>query len=199
MCIRDSVNSDPTSTSALILKLASQDSTNTIVLGRPCYHDVSARNCQDSKWWTSHRYSNQVVNSMAEAIRHLRNEDQNVTIIGFSGGGAIAALLASSLNDIERIVTINAPLDTDAWVKQHNYTPLFGSLNPINHLSGLDNTDHIHLVGAKDRNVNSESWKDDIERADSGAIIEYANYSHHCCWENIWHTLVPLLTSPTKQ
>ena len=41
------VNSDPTSTSALILKLASQDNANAIVLGRACYHNVSARNCQD--------------------------------------------------------------------------------------------------------------------------------------------------------
>ena len=58
---------DPTPRDPLVLDLMALDSTPSIYVGRPCYHGLSGAPCSPSLW-TSGRYSEPVVASMAAGI-----------------------------------------------------------------------------------------------------------------------------------
>ena len=73
------------------------DTNPAIYVGRPCYHAAKkSQNC-NSKWWTSNRYSGEVIEALKIAILQLSNDQQKLTIIGFSGGGTLAMLVAPHL------------------------------------------------------------------------------------------------------
>lgn len=180
------INQDPTSTQALTLKLMSQDPTRSVLVGRPCYHKPKARNCNDSKWWTSHRYSKTIVESIVNAINNINTPKDDVTLIGFSGGGTLAMLAAGHLRTVKRVITINANLDINAWATQHNYTQLSGSLNPIDFLDDLSSIPQDHLIGGKDTNVDASVWRSKLEPYDSVIVHSYPDFNHQCCWEKIW-------------
>jgi len=182
---------DPTSSGDLILELMRLDKTSSVLVGRPCYHQIAgARNC-DNKWWTSSRYSPAVVNSMIEAINQItKNANQKITLIGFSGGGALAMLIAAKLESVEKIITINANLDTDAWVRQHNYSSLVGSLNPIEALDAVKAIPQHHLVGANDSNVDSSQWSSKVGQYDNANVTSFPNFTHLCCWADIWSEFI---------
>lgn len=71
-------------------------------------------------------------------------------LVGYSGGGAVAALLASMREDVSAIVTVASNLDTDAWTSYHNISALHGSLNPAHFAYKLENIPQYHLVGKRD-------------------------------------------------
>ncbi len=180
------INNDPTSVTALGLTLMHADPNPSVLIGRPCYHGHKSDNCVNNKWWTSHRYSEQVVSSMAKTINALNSGQRDIILIGFSGGGSIAMLLAGRVDRLKKIVTVNANLDIDAWTQYHAYTPLKGSLNPIDYLDKTAPWEQIHLVGGRDKNVTHTVWQDKIQSAANARIITYPNFNHTCCWASIW-------------
>ena len=185
------INADPTSRKGLMLELMSLDQAPAILIGRPCYHQAGiARNC-DNKWWTSHRYNEAVVSSMVSAIRQFTAQtNSRLTLIGFSGGGALAMLIATELNNVDKIITINANLDTDKWVQQHNYTPLTGSLNPIKVLDSLATIPQYHLVGANDTQVDASVWLDKVQSYKHSEVRFFQSFSHQCCWADVWSEII---------
>jgi predicted esterase len=122
---------------------------------------------------------------MASAINMYNIKGSQVVLIGFSGGGALAILMASKIKKLEKIVTVNANLDTSAWTDYHAYTRLSGSLNPINYLESNKGIKQLHLLGERDKNVPHKLWRDKLEAANS-TIISHPNFTHHCCWSSIW-------------
>ena len=80
-----------------------QDRQSSILLGRPCYY-VQNNNC-DPSLWTNARYSERVVDIMAYAIRDFitRFEISSVRLIGYSGGGSLAMLLATRITEVEYV------------------------------------------------------------------------------------------------
>ncbi len=181
---------DPTSKNGLMLKLMSLDPNHSILLGRPCYHDDQARNCKNSKWWTSHRYSQTVVNEMAKAIEQLNTENKKVVLIGFSGGGALAMLLSTRIKELSHIFTINANIDINAWTEKHQYTPLYDSLNPIDYLHQTKELPQTHLIGLKDQNVPNQSWVYKLKSGQNTKILRYPDFSHSCCWSEVWNAVI---------
>jgi pimeloyl-ACP methyl ester carboxylesterase len=69
-------------------------------------------------------------------------------LIGFSGGGALAALLAERRNDVAGLVTVAANLDLDQWVRAKNLTPLRESLDPAVDAVRLAKLPQVHFVGS---------------------------------------------------
>lgn len=119
------------------LDLMLQDLGPAVYIGRPCYFELGPADLCSNKRWTQERYSQDTVNSLNSAITHLLHSSdfQSVQLIGFSGGGALAVLIANRRNDINSVITIAGNLNTHAWTLHHGYLPLTGSLNPADDLS----------------------------------------------------------------
>ena len=183
---------DPTPRKNTALDLMLLDPNPSIYIGRPCYHGLANQPNCDTKWWTSHRYSTEVIEAMTQAIESISSPSRRLTILGFSGGGSLAMLIThrlSVLNDSSRIlslVTISANLDTSHWARSHNYSILYGSLNPIQQ-AALDNgIEQTHLLGEKDQNVNALHLHKKLIGRPSTSVQLFPDFDHHCCWQKIW-------------
>jgi pimeloyl-ACP methyl ester carboxylesterase len=129
---RTRVALDPTPRNPLALRLMALDPAPAVYLARPCYNGIAgAPGC--SPWlWTSGRYSEVVVSSMESALRSLIAAQalSEVVLIGYSGGGVIAWLLAQRIPEVRVLVTIAANLDIDTWADRRGFSRFSGSLNP---------------------------------------------------------------------
>lgn len=188
---------DPTSRNPLILELMQQDLTPSLMLGRPCYHQLKPLPECLSKYWTSHRYSTEIVNSMVKALNSwLQNHDYNkVILIGFSGGGALAVLMAPEVPKVSKVITIAANLDVAAWSRYHGFEPLDQSLNPAE-LDPYSQIEQIHLVGTDDEMVPPVTITKFIEKNDTALVIRYPGYEHLCCWADDWQGVLHKVLHP---
>lgn len=182
----DSPSADPTPSFALALRLANEDSKDVAWIGRPCYYGMQDAARCEPKYWTSHRYSEEVVRNMANAIERVREPEHNeIVLIGYGGGGAIAALLESRVEGVVAVVTIAGNLDIDEWARQQNAGPLHGSLNPARQDTNPE-IPKYQLVGDKDHIIpmkTSVAYGDSRENVN---LTVYQGFDHLCCWERKW-------------
>jgi pimeloyl-ACP methyl ester carboxylesterase len=82
-----------------------------------------------------------------------------VEFIGFSGGGAVAALLAARRQDTLSLRTVAGNLDHAAHSALHNVSPLSGSLNPPQDAARLRAIPQHHFTGAEDKNVTAAIYQ----------------------------------------
>ncbi len=186
---------DPSPSNPLMLQLMELDKTQSLYLGRPCYFTRSHPDMSDPKCnttlWTRGRYSGEVVESMVMALRtHLESHPaQGITLMGHSGGGTLAMLMAARMPEVDQVVTIAGNLDTEAWAKLHHYTPLKDSLNPadlkVNQLPRLQ----LHAAGDKDDNIPPALGQAVLTRMGLQMMI-IRNADHNCCWAAHWATLL---------
>lgn len=187
---------DPTPTDPVALRMALQHPGSGPVawLARPCQFGPRARNCQ-SDYWTIARYSPEVVASASKALDRLIADTagaSHVILVGYSGGGALAALLAERRRDISALVTVAANLDVGAWIKMHDLTPLVGSLDPAFDAARLAGVGQVHFVGARDRVVDeriARSFAARLPGSTDASIIVVAGQDHGCCWTDLWPQL----------
>ena len=186
------VNDDPTSRNPMILELMQQDKSTSVFLGRPCYHGFSHSSTCHYKHWTSHRYSNEVVNSMAQALQLWlkKNSFKHLVLIGYSGGGTLAVLMAPHITNVQTVVTLAANLDVEAWSRYHGYNPLTESLNPATFSALNPQIKQIHLSGLKDTNVPAQIIESYADRQANALYLAYADYDHHCCWTRVWKSIL---------
>lgn len=188
----DVPSKDPTPRNPITLRLMTRDPQPAILVGRPCYHGLSdSHGCQQSIW-TSARYSRIVVESMADVIRRYlsRNSYESVTLVGYSGGGALAALLAAELDQATMLLTIAANLDTDAWTNHHNYEPLSTSVNPANEPPLPESIEQVHYFGSLDSNVPISTTDRYFAMNSNAERREIAKFDHVCCWETVWPSIL---------
>lgn len=189
---------DPTPKRSLTLQLATLDPNLKITyLARPCHYsgEKNVKCRETSMYWTSHRYSFEIVNAMNNALNRLKEltETDTIHLIGFSGGGTIAVLLASFRKDIATIVTIAANLDHEQWTTLHEVTPLYASLNAADYAEKIQFIPQIHFVGGRDTNVNESVVRAYFNRMSNHSltrIIVMEKYSHTCCWIENWQRLL---------
>src|SRR5688572_24116598 len=177
---------DPTSRDPLALQLMIQSSEPAMYLGRPCYHDLHDAGCS-AQSWTFARYSDGTVASMAKAIEAQARDIQarDVRLVGYSGGGVLAVLIAERLEDVSAVVTIAANLDVDAWAAHHGYLPLSESVNPARSTRNHP-WKEIHLHGGLDKTVPRSTTRAYFERFTAAKRIEFEKYDHVCCWLEDW-------------
>ena len=180
------VNSDPTPKRSLMLNLMSQDNGDTIYIGRPCYFGTVIDEQCNPDHWTYGRFSEKVVNSMLEVISERTQDYKNVVLIGHSGGGALALLIAERLARTVAVVTVAGNIDTDAWIKHHNYTPLYGSLNPVRRAPLKSSIRQLHLVGSDDKVIPPSLVTGWINQQTDAQLWEIPGNSHLCCWGKQW-------------
>jgi hypothetical protein len=183
-------SADPTPRNTLVLDLMRLDGGPSLYLGRPCYHGlVDDAGCVPALW-TSERYSDRVVSSMAAALtRHLSVRGvERLAFIGYSGGGSLAMLLASRFTQTVAVITVAANLDIDAWARHHRYLPLAGSLNPALQPPLPRPVYRRHYVGARDGVVPPEIVARGSNHDDEVVVIP--DFDHVCCWPRLWPSII---------
>ena len=193
---RSRLSKDPTPAAPVGLRLALQDSRpGLIYLARPCQYvrPELLERCQPSLW-SSARYSEHVVEAMNRAVTAAKHaQSDRLTLVGYSGGGVIATLLASRRSDVDRLVTVAAPLDTKIWVEHHRVSPLTESLNPRTSATA-GSAREFHFHGKRDQIVPPEVIKPYIRQAARAGVrfFTLAEYDHNCCWVRDWPALLAM-------
>lgn len=184
------VADDPTPRSPYALTLMARDPAPAVYLGRPCYFGLHTDDGCDERFWTAARYAPAVVDSMAAALERLLAERRQpeVVLVGYSGGGALAVLLAHRVPRLRGVVTVAANLDTDEWTARHGYLPLDESLNPMT-AARLRGIPHIHFGGAEDTVVSGDTIAAFAERH-GGRYRIIEGFDHRCCWRERWPPLL---------
>jgi len=186
-------SNDPTPHNPVALKLALRHPDGqAMYLGRPCQY-VQNEQCK-VVYWTLGRYAKEVVDSYVEVLNQIKRKysPSSVTLVGFSGGGTIATLVAARRNDISGIITVAANLDHVAWTSHHHVSPLIYSLNPKNYAQQLQHIPQVHYVGEKDTTVPMlvvTSYAEGMQVTTHMLIERIAKNGHGCCWEKNWTSL----------
>jgi dienelactone hydrolase len=186
------VADDPTPHHALALALATQTPGSVIYLGRPCYFSVRNDAACESRVWSSQRYSALVVESMAAVANRYAaaNNSHRVILVGYSGGGSLAVLIAPLIHTACSVVTIAADLDTEAWTAWHRYSPLEGSLNPATQPVLNPLIEQFHLVGDRDTTVPPRLSRRYLDRLGADQVWHFADFDHVCCWVETWSKIL---------
>jgi hypothetical protein len=185
---------DPTPINPLALKLALLDNVPSAYLARPCqFVHEKQRNCSQ-KYWTSHRFSPEVIHSTSQAIDQIKHQfgAEKLIFVGYSGGGAVAALVAAQRQDVMRLITIAGNLNHQAWTSTHHLSPLVGSLNPADNWQPLQAIAQTHFVGGKDQEMGefvAQTYAAKYPAALKPNIIVMPDFDHYCCWQAHWPEL----------
>jgi len=176
---------DPTPRDPLVLDLLALDPAAAVYLGRPCYHGLAGEPRCAPPLWTSARYSEEVVASMAVASRRVltaRNAER-IVWLGYSGGGALAMLLAARVPETTGVITVAANLDVQAWTARQRSSPLTGSLDPARQPSLPAGVYQRHYAGGRDETVP-------VEVTRTAGLIVVPEYDHRCCWTALWPSVL---------
>jgi len=198
------ISNDPTPLNPVMLHLMKMDNSPAIYLGRPCYHQHRMPNECNNTLWTHKRYSSSIVDSMVFAlkqyIRQKRNNNVkiNIKLLGFSGGGTLAMLIAPHIQQVSTVVTLAGNLDIDRWASHHGYLPLTGSLNPAKQAPLSNTIQQFHLVGNEDKNAPTFISQPIFLMQKNAHYIIVKNADHHCCWASTWLSLLKKLNQSTK-
>jgi pimeloyl-ACP methyl ester carboxylesterase len=124
-----------------------------------------------------------VVASLAAAARRVLTARgaRRVVWVGYSGGGALAVLLAGRLSETVGVITVAANLDVEAWAEHQRFSRLGGSLNPARQPPLPPGVYQRHYAGGRDRTVPIE-----VARRGGVELVVVADYDHRCCWSALW-------------
>ena len=152
---RDQLSSNPTPVQPIALKLASIDTNaNVLYVARPCqYLWPQKMNRCSSRYWSDKRGSEEVISSINQAISIVKQKQNisSIRLIGYSGGGGIAALIADRRADVSEFVSVSGNLNYKLFTQTHNLSPMNGSIDPITVANQIGSIPQIHYVGADDK------------------------------------------------
>ncbi len=186
---RSTPSSNPTPRKAIGLQLALLDpSPNVVYLARPCQFIADDPHCE-SDYWTHKRFSPTVVRTMNEAVDRFSMRGQGVHLVGYSGGGAVAALIAAERDDVLSLRTLAGNLDTEALNAFHEVSPMPESLNPVDFAHRTRAIPQIHWHGLKDDIVPAfvaQNYLKAIGEPNCALVLEAENASHEEGWTSFW-------------
>ncbi len=182
---------DPTPQKPVALALAAADPSPAVVyLGRPCqYLDERAlANCSPI-WWTTHRFSTEVLTAYEQALDTLKAQSSatKLRLVGYSGGGVIATLLAIRRRDVASLITVASPLALGEWTRLQGISALNNSLDPLIETGSLPPA--THWIGMGDELV-PVSVVETFAQKKGGTVRSVKGYDHDCCWTNAWKQLL---------
>lgn len=161
---RSEPSADPTPRQMTGLTLAAADpGSNVIYLARPCQFTPMAANPRcNVDYWTGKRFSEEVVASMNLAVTYFARQapGQAIHLAGYSGGGAVAVLIAARRHDIASLRTVAGNLDHAAVNRLHRVSQMPASLNPINYAQQVANIPQLHFSGSDDKVVPATIARD---------------------------------------
>jgi len=192
---RSNISSNPTPLNPVALKLAIIDNErydhSIVYIARPCQYISKYLNKKcHSKFWTSHRFSEEIIDKFNLVIDKLKVEAgaEKIQLIGFSGGAAIASILSAIRNDIHSLVTVAGNLDHVAINRFNKVSQLSNSLNAIDFSSKIKNIPQHHIIGAQDHLIPElvvDNFIDKQQGNCSKKIVAKVS-GHGYGWEKFW-------------
>jgi hypothetical protein len=192
------LSDDPTPLNPVALRLAAQDPAgNVVYIARPGQYPFSGIPDCDSRYWSGSRFAQEVINSFSQAIDLLKEKSlaRHVELIGYSGGGAIAVLLAARRRDVTALRTVAGNLDPQAFCEYHHVSQLEGSMDPMNVAREISLIPQRHFAGSKDSIVPVFITRYFIKQLgdksdDRITIVQGASHSKE--WQQRWKELLSL-------
>jgi len=145
-------------------------------------------------YWTDKRFAAEVIDAMDAAVSQYaaRAPGQKINLVGYSGGAAVAALIAARRQDVASLRTVAGNLDHVAVNRLHQVSPMPDSLNAIDVAAQLVMIAQIHFSGADDEVVPTA-----IARHFAAAVgghctqmIIIKGMSHESDWSARWPSLL---------
>lgn len=193
---RTEVSQDPTPREALGLQLAALDpSPNVVYLARPCQFTPRTKNPTCGiPYWTGKRFAPEVVTAMGQAVDQVAAQvpGQKINLVGYSGGGAVAVLVAAGRKDVDSIRTVAGNLDHTEVNRLAKVSPLNGSLNAIDVARDVAGIPQIHFSGSADT-VVPPAIAERFRQAAANACVTVRvvpSSSHEDGWKQRWQTLL---------
>ena len=184
---------NPTPRRSIVASLATQDQGPFIIyLARPCqFIDISQIKGCDPSMWADRRFSSPVIQLSNDAIDKVLRDLPAVqlNLVGHSGGGTLATLIASTRNDVRCLVTLASPLDISAWARSLSVAPLLLSKNPADPNAQLKNIRQTHFFGENDSNVTRESIGNYRNFSKKTDFIVIPGFDHTKAWADQWAIL----------
>jgi predicted alpha/beta hydrolase family esterase len=180
---------EPTTRTSVMLPLMAIDAVPALYLGRPCYNGHAADENCSTLLWTDARYGERVIASMTHALNEFttRQNYQEIVLIGHSGGGTLALLMAERLPKTVAVITLAGNYDIDIWADHHSYPRLSESLNPAaRQATGIP---EWHLLGNHDSNIPPQLFQDSLRRRPN-STVEIVDADHNQGWQQIWPRLL---------
>jgi hypothetical protein len=187
-------STDPTPTDPIGLRLAAADLASPLLyLARPCQFTTS--DACDRRLWTNARLSPEIVDLFQQLINDAmrRSNSSRLGLVGYSGGGALAALIAERRRDVAWLVTVAADLDLAEWVRLEDVEPLSGSLDPADSAAAIEKLPQVHFVGGNDPVVPPavvKAFARHMSTPNAARVIVEPGFDHECCWAAHWPQLL---------
>lgn len=200
---RTQASDDPTPRKPTGLMLAAADkSDNVLYLARPCQFigPPLPVSCSVS-WWTNKRFSPEVIDAMDNVLSQVvtRYPGVKLELVGYSGGGNIAALLAARRTDVRSLRTVAGNLDVAYVNALHHVTAMPDAVSAIDSASALHTLPQIHFSGDADKTVPPTVARR-FQRAVGGHCTQIdvvSGMAHGSDWAAIWPQLLAKALTPT--
>ena len=193
---RTQPSDDPTPRNPIGLMLAAADKNqNVLYIARPCQFigPPLPAHC-DKRVWTSDRFSPSVIDAMNDALSQFVKQYPGVKLelIGYSGGGNIAAILAERRTDVRSLRTVAGNLDVAYVNAIHHVSAMPDAVSAIDRASALRTMPQLHFSGDADKTVTPEVAQR-FQRAVGGTCSQVdivSNMTHGSDWAAIWPQLL---------
>ena len=195
---KSKASSNPTPKTPVALKLAMEDRAQAVFyIARPCQYipEPHFGNKCRKDLWTTHRYSKEIVQSIETVLDEIKSKHgiQSFNLIGFSGGGNIAGLLAVKRNDVTSLRTVAGNLDNDFFTQYHNVSVMPSSLNMADYARQLSSLPQVHFVSPNDDFVPapiSQSYLSKLGDKNCTQTFTIQNTTHLNGWAAQWPELL---------
>lgn len=172
---------NPTPQNPVALHMASKDLVDNIAyIARPCQYTgmLDPDSACDPALWTDGQFTPEVLAAYNKAIDDIKAhyDITNLHLIGFSGGGVIAAMLAEQRKDVLSLRTVASPLD---------------QVEPIN--AALRNMPQHHFIGGQDQVVSPAPLHSYLQRLGETGCADYTfiqEAEHEKGWVDKWPELL---------
>lgn len=187
-------NPTPRNPTGLALAAADKDE-NVFYLARPCQFigPPLPVNCRVTLW-TQDRFSPAVIDAMNETLSRMvqRYPGVKLDLVGYSGGGNIAALLAERRSDARSLRTVAGNLDVAYVNALHHVTPMPRAKSAIDRAPALRALPQIHYSGEADTTVPPAVARR-FQQAVGGRCVQtevVSGMGHGSDWAVIWPRLL---------
>lgn len=168
---------DPTPEASQAAALAAALPGSVAYLARPCQFERTST-CR-LEHWTSARFARELVTALDRGLSGLKrlSGTRSLRLVGHSGGGVMAVLLAQRRTDVRGVVTLMAPLAVEEWTTRLEISPLDGtdpmSLPPLS-------VPAVHVASGRDSIVPAAIVRHYVA-AKGGKYVEWPQ-ADHACW-----------------